>query len=213
MVSLSRSERTALCNAALEAGESAPTLCGKWSVKDLVIHLLLRERDPLGAPGILVPKLEFLADRSARRLAKQDFVTLVERLRNGPPRWSPFSLPPLERAVNTLEFFVHHEDIRRAQPGWTQRDLTEHEQKVIWKAISVAGKGLVRSAGVPVRIRWPREQHVREAVLRPGSEGVCVSGPPTEVAMFVFGRPEHGPLEFEGPARAVRALRKGDLGV
>ena len=69
MVSMSRSERAALCNAALDAGESAPTLCGDWTVKDLVIHLLVRERDPLGAPGILVPQLEWLARRAERRAA------------------------------------------------------------------------------------------------------------------------------------------------
>ena len=70
MESMSRTERAALCNTALEAGEQAPTLCGRWTVKDLVIHLLVRERDPLGAPGILVPQLEQLTDRSARRLAR-----------------------------------------------------------------------------------------------------------------------------------------------
>ena len=42
MEPLSRSERAALCNSALEAGESAPTLCGGWDVKDLVVHLLVR---------------------------------------------------------------------------------------------------------------------------------------------------------------------------
>ena len=41
MEPLSRSERAALCNSALEAGETAPTLCGGWSVKDLVVHLLM----------------------------------------------------------------------------------------------------------------------------------------------------------------------------
>src|SRR3954471_21694632 len=102
MQSMSRTERAALCNAALESGEQAPTLCGRWTVKDLVIHLLVRERDPLGAPGILVPQLEALTGRSSRRLADQDFSSLVERVRQGPPKWSPMALPPLDRALNTL---------------------------------------------------------------------------------------------------------------
>ncbi len=42
---------------------------------------------------------------------------LVERLRNGPPRWSPYAVPKLDTMLNTLEFYVHHEDIRRAQPS------------------------------------------------------------------------------------------------
>ena len=69
MEPLSRTERAALCNTALETGEEAPTLCEGWNVKDLVIHLLVRERDPLGMPGIVFPPLEGLTERSARRLA------------------------------------------------------------------------------------------------------------------------------------------------
>ncbi len=213
MESMSRSERAALCNTALEAGEQAPTLCGRWTVKDLVIHLLVRERDPLGAPGILVPQLEKLTDHSARRLARQDFTTLVERVRSGPPRWSPISLPPLDRAVNTLEYFVHHEDIRRAAPDWQPRELTEREQKALWKAIGVAGKGLVRPAGVPVEIRWPQDERVRSAVLKKGANPAVVSGAPSELTLFLFGRSQHGPLEFTGPHDHVRELRRGDLSV
>lgn len=213
MEPMSRTERAALCNTALEAGEQAPTLCGRWTVKDLVIHLLVRERDPLGAPGILLPQLEGLTDRAARRLADQDFSSLVERVRKGPPRWSPMSLPPLDRAVNTLEYFVHHEDIRRAGEHWVPRELTEREQKVLWKAISVAGKGLVRPAGVPVEIRWPRAGRERVAVLRKGDDPAAVSGAPSELVLFLFGRAQHAPLEFSGPADHVKELRRGELGV
>ena len=197
MESMSRSERAALCNTALQVGELAPTLCGDWTVKELVIHLLVRERDPLGAPGILFPPLEKLTDRSARRLQEQDFTALVERVRGGPPRWSPLSIPPLEKAVNTLEYFVHHEDIRRAGPGWIPRELTEREQRTLWSTLGTAGKGLVRRAGVPVQIRW--DEADRSAVLRKGDDPAVVSGPPAELVMFLFGRDEHTGLEFAGP--------------
>ena len=213
MEPMSRTERAALCNTALEAGEHAPTLCGQWTVKDLVIHLLVRERDPLGAPGILVPQLEMLTDRAARRLADQDFSSLVERVRQGPPRWSPLSLPPLDRAVNTLEYFVHHEDIRRASPQWEPRELTEREQRAIWKAIAVAGKALIRPAGVPVEIRWARDQHDRSVVLRRGADPAVVSGLPSELTLFLYGRDQHRPLEYAGPEHHVRKVRRSDLGL
>lgn len=213
MEPMSRTERAALCNTALEAGEHASTLCGRWTVKDLVIHLLVRERDPLGAPGILVPPLERLTDRSARRLANQDFSSLVERVRQGPPKWSPMALPPLDRAINTLEYFVHHEDIRRAGAEWQPRELTEREQKAIWKAITVAGKGLVRPAGVPVEIRWPGIEPARSAVLRKGVKPAVVSGPPAELTMFLFGREQHAGLEFTGDKQSLKALHRGELGL
>jgi uncharacterized protein (TIGR03085 family) len=211
MESMSRSERAALCNTALQVGEEAPTLCGDWKVKDLVIHLLVRERDPLGAPGILLPPLEKLTDRSARRLHDQDFTALVERVRSGPPRWSPLSIPPLEKAVNTLEYFVHHEDIRRASPGWLPRELTEREQRTLWGTASTAGKALVRRAGVPVEVRWPEAG--RSTVLRKGADPAVVSGPPAELVMFLFGRDEHSELDFAGPREHVERLRGAELGL
>jgi uncharacterized protein (TIGR03085 family) len=213
MEPMSRTERAALCNTALEAGEQAATLCGSWTVKDLVIHLLVRERDPLGAPGILVPQLEGLTDRSARRLGQQDFTALVERVRSGPPKWSPLALPPLDRAVNTLEYFVHHEDIRRAGTRWQPRELTEREQKAIWRSVGMAGRGLVRSAGVPVEIRWPGADKERTAVLRKGEDAAVVSGAPGELAMFLFGREQHTGLEFTGSPASVEKLQQAGLGL
>jgi uncharacterized protein (TIGR03085 family) len=208
-----RTERAALCNSALEAGEDAPTLCGMWTVKDLVIHLLVRERDPLGAPGIVIPQLEKLAKRSAQRMADQDFTALVERVRNGPPRWSPMALPPVDRALNTLEFFVHHEDIRRAAPGWKPRELTDREKRVLFKAVAVAGKGLVRPAGVPAEIRWTDGERERSAVLRTGDDPVVVTGEPAELTMFLFGRAQHTGLSFAGPQPRVDKLTSGNLGI
>ncbi len=209
MESLSRTERAALCNTALDAGEDAPTLCEGWTVKDLVIHLLVRERDPLAAPGILVPQLEGLTKRASRRLQKQDFATLVERIRNGPPLWSPMAIPPVDRTLNSLEYFVHHEDIRRAQPGWAPRELTDREQRILFKAASVAGKGLAKPARVPVEIRWTDRERQRSAVLASGDDPVVVTGEPAELTMYLFGRAEHRALDFQGPADRVTQLEQG----
>ena len=68
------------------------------------------------APGILVPPAGG-ADRPG--IARGSPSRTSPRWSSGcarvPPRWSPMALPPLDRAVNTLEYFVHHEDIRRAR--------------------------------------------------------------------------------------------------
>jgi len=213
MEPMSRTERAALCNSALEAGEEAPTLCGVWTVKDLVIHLLVRERDPLASPGILIPQLEKLTERSARRMADQDFTALVERVRSGPPRWSPMAVPPVDRMFNTLEFFVHHEDIRRATPGWQPRELTDRERRTLFKAAATAGKAFVRSAGVPVEIRWTDGEREREAVLAKGDDPVVITGEPPELVMYLFGRDQHTGLSFDGPQEHVDALASADLGI
>jgi uncharacterized protein (TIGR03085 family) len=212
MESLSRTERAALCNTALDVGEHAPTLCEGWDVKDLVIHLLVRERDPLAAGGIIFSPLEKLTDRASRRMADQDFTTLVERVRGGPPLWSIYGLKPLEAAFNGLEYFVHHEDIRRAASEWEPRELTDREQRELWNKVGHAGKALTRPAGVPVELRWPgagRNGEDRTKTLRGGDDPAVVSGRPSEIAMFLFGRKRHQGLSYDGPPDAVAALKKG----
>ena len=215
MEPLSRSERAALCNTALEVGPDAPTLCGDWTVKDLVIHLVVRERDPLGAPGIAIKPLAGLTERASRRLVDHDFTALVERVRQGPPKWSPFALSPVDAAVNGMEFLIHHEDIRRASPGWTTRELGESEQKAIWRGLGGAGKMLVRPARVPVEVRWldgPGEKE-RCHTLRRGKAPAIVTGQPAELALFLFGRDEHQGLEYAGPPASIDALKGSDKGL
>ena len=105
---LARRERHKLCDLALTVGAEAPTLCGDWTVKDLVAHLLVRENRPLAAAGIVVPPLSGLTERSMERMAREDFGVLVEKLRD--PGLTMYRIPPAEVAFNTLEYFVHHSD-------------------------------------------------------------------------------------------------------
>ena len=207
--SLARRERLGLCDTALAVGEDAPTLCEGWSAKDLVTHLLVRENRPLGAVGIAVPALAGLAERDMARYARQDFGVLVEKLRH--PRLTPYALPPVDRLLNTLEYLVHHEDLRRAEPGWEPRELDQRDQSSLWSAIRIAGRGLVRPAGVPVVIR--RSDTGATAVLRKGDDPVVVTGLPSEIVLLLFGRGQVSGLEFEGPAQRIARLRWSDLGI
>ena len=40
---------------------------------------------------------------------------LVRLVRTGPPIWSYFRLPWVDGQLNTLEYYVHHEDVRRGR--------------------------------------------------------------------------------------------------
>src|SRR3954465_12882993 len=105
-----RSERHALCDLLIRTGPDAPTLCQGWTTGDLAAHLLMRERRPDAAPGIVVPLLGGHTARVPRRIARDtSFPRLVELLRQGPPAWSPFALPGVEGSANMVEYFVHHE--------------------------------------------------------------------------------------------------------
>lgn len=206
---LARAERERLCDLALALGADAPTLCGDWTVKELIAHLLVRERDPIGASGIWVPGLGGVTQWAMDRTARGDLGTLVERVRS--PGLSPVNIPLVDKAFNTLEFYIHHEDIRRAQPSWEPRELTSYEQSQIWAALKRLGRGLVRNAGVPVTMH--RSDKDQAVVLKRGSDPVTVSGLPGEVALFLYGRSQHDGLTFEGPEASISTLKSATLGL
>jgi uncharacterized protein (TIGR03085 family) len=203
-----RQERKALADTALAVGAEAPTLCDGWDTKDLVCHLLVRESSPVGAPGIAVSALSGLTDKEMARLRKQPFDDLVARLRHH--RLTFFALPPVDAIVNTLEFFVHHEDIRRAQPGWRRRSLSAASLDTLWQALKAQGAALTRPAGVPVVVR--RTDTGETATLMPGRGAVELSGPVTEIVFYLFGRDQVRDLAFAGPEEKVAKVRRASFG-
>jgi uncharacterized protein (TIGR03085 family) len=210
MTRLARSERTALCDLALRLGADEPTLCEGWTVKDLVVHLLVREGSP-AAVGISVSRLSKLTDAASARIGRRPFDALVGRLRTGPPRLSPFAIPKIDDLANTLEFFVHHEDIRRAQPGWIPRDLGVDTDRTLWSMLGIPGKALARRAPVGVTIEDSTTGESK--VLSDGPPAVTARGPAGEVAMFLFGRTDHAQVDLLGDVDAVRRLRATSLGI
>jgi len=209
MTRLAQTERAALCDVALEVGPDAATLCEGWAVRDLVAHLLIREGSLLAA-GIAVKPLSGLLDREMRRVAARDFAQQVAKLRQGPPRLSPYAVPRLDVMLNTLEYFVHQEDIRRAQSGWTARTHPDDDQKLLWSMVRTAGKGLTRRAPVGVTI----ENSVTGSTvdLNASEPRVTVRGLPSEVVLFVFGRQRQAEVELVGDDADVARLTGTSLG-
>jgi uncharacterized protein (TIGR03085 family) len=191
-------------------GADQPTLSGEWTVKDLVVHLVVREGSP-AALGIAVGPLAWLTEAEYRRVGRRGFPELVGKLRNGPPRLSPYAVPKLDDLSNTLEFFVHHEDIRRAQPAWEARVLGDDEQRLLWAMVRTAGKALVRKA--PTGVTIENATTGSRAVLKGGTDHVVVRGLPSEVTLFVFGRAAQADVELHGPDDAVARLRGTSLGI
>jgi uncharacterized protein (TIGR03085 family) len=132
MPSLAKTERAALCDLLLVAGPDAPTLCEGWSTRDLAAHLVIREGRPDAAAGVVVSQLAGYTKLVQERAARRSFMDLVKTIRTGPPFWNPMRIGPIAEAVNGLEFLVHHEDVRRAQPDWVPRELEDWEQDAIW---------------------------------------------------------------------------------
>ncbi len=208
--SLARTERRALVDLLGALGPDAPTLCAGWTTRDLAAHLVLRETRPDAAPGIVLPALSGRTEQVQQRLAGRPFAELVGRLRTGPPWWSPARLPGLDRATNSVEFLVHHEDVRRAQPGWEPRALNAAAQDEVWSRLSATARLMYRRVPVGVILRRSDGQ---QRVARQGAPAVVVAGEPVELLLHAFGRGSAARVEISGDRAASRTLAAARLGL
>ena len=70
----------------MEVGPDAPTLCEGWLTADLAAHLVIRERRPDAAPGLVLPALSGYMDRVQRSVRdRYSWPELVAKVRSGPP--------------------------------------------------------------------------------------------------------------------------------
>jgi uncharacterized protein (TIGR03085 family) len=151
-VSYSREERLALCALLDKTGPDAPTLCEGWTTGDLAAHLVLREHRLDAAAGVVGGPLAGYTARVQQRIrARTPFGDLVRIIRSGPPRLSVMGLPGMDERANAVEFFVHHEDVRRGAPGWQPRELSGGESDMLWHRLRMA-RFLLRKAPVGVEL-------------------------------------------------------------
>ncbi|WP_073252611.1 TIGR03085 family metal-binding protein [Cryptosporangium aurantiacum] len=210
MPTIAQSERAELADLFEAIGPDAPTLCSGWTTADLAAHLVVRERRPDSTPGIRLGAFAGWTERvRLGALHERGYAGLIRDLRSGPPRWSPFGLPGVDGLANSVEMFVHHEDVRRAQDGWEPRALSAGVQKALWRTLGMA-RILLRSASSGVTLAAPG---IGERVAKAGEPMVVVTGEPAELILFCYGRQQHSRVTIEGDAAAADQLRAADLGV
>src|SRR5262245_49277555 len=143
-LALDAQERRALCDLFDEVGPSVATLLDGWTAHDLVAHLVLRERDLLAGPCLVLPgPFQRFAERRRVRLAQgRDFAWLVARFRSGPPPGF-FRLDWVRSFPSLNEFFVHHEDLRRAN-GMGPRALSPELEAALWRNVRRGSRYLSR---------------------------------------------------------------------
>jgi uncharacterized protein (TIGR03085 family) len=210
MTSVATAEREALCDLFLDVGPDAPTLCEGWTARDLAAHLVVRERRPDGAAGIVIGPLSSYGDKVRRAEADRPWEELVARVRAGPPWWHPARLEPVDRLVNGLEYFVHHEDVRRAQPEWSPRRLDVDLEDALARAVAAGGRLLIRKAGVGITLESDGREPIR---LRDGPPDVVIRGPLGECVLYVQGRKSVAQVELDGPPDAVARVEAAPFGL
>jgi uncharacterized protein (TIGR03085 family) len=215
-VTFAKSERAALCDLFDARGPAAPTLCEGWLTHDLAAHLWIRETDPIAASGIVAKPLSGLLDRRMADVKQRwEFAELVERIRNGPARFSVFALPGVDEPANATEFFVHHEDVRRAgDEPLPPRDLGSAVEDWMWKRLKLLGRGFFRRAqvGVVLERAGTAGQYEPEAIRAvSGASIVTVIGKPSELMIFAHGRDGAADVQLIGEPDALDLLHSADL--
>jgi uncharacterized protein (TIGR03085 family) len=214
-VTFARTERAELCDLLDQVGPDAPTLCDGWSAQDLAAHLWVREADPLAAPGIVAKPLAGLTERRmAEAKTRWTYAELVDRVRQGPARLSVFAFPGVDEEANTVEYFVHHEDVRRAQadPG-SPRELDPEVEDWMWRRLKLMGRAMFRRS--PVGVVLEREQPA-ESVDEPqtiramaGGQTVTIVGRPSELMLYAHGRRDQADVRLIGDDDALAQLAAG----
>ena len=182
---VSKSERAALADLLEQLGPDRPTCCEGWTTRDIAAHVVVRDRRPDAGPGLVLggPLRTWTQRLHARTRSARPYGVLVAELRSGPPAWLPSSWPAVDRVLNGAELVIHHEDVRRAQPEWTVRELSREDQDAVWTATAFYARRAGGRRGVVLR-----RSDVPGEERRVGAAGRLVLGEPMELLLWAAGR-------------------------
>jgi uncharacterized protein (TIGR03085 family) len=195
--SLAQRERSALCDLLGDLGPDAPTLCEGWRSADLAAHLFIRDHRPDAIPGTRLKFAPVQAWTKRVQDGARDTLTwdsLISKVRGGPGA----VMRPFDKGVNTLEYFVHHEDLRRAQPGWEPRALAPEDETALWSQLGRLRTAALLSSTIfhhppaAARLEAPGKPPL---LLTKGGTGTVVQGPVGELVMWLNGRKQAARVE------------------
>jgi uncharacterized protein (TIGR03085 family) len=217
LVTFAKSERAELCDLFDKVGPRAPTLCEGWDTHDLAAHLWIRETDPVGASGIVAKPLSSLYERRMTEIKQRwEYPELVDRVRRGPARFSIFAIPGVDEGANTTEFFIHHEDVRRAGDSpQTSRQLGKDVEEWMWRRLKLLGRAWFRRVQVGVvleRLGSADADGAPETIRAvSGASTVTLVGSPSELMLYAHGRTKVAEIKLVGEPEAIEILNSADL--
>jgi len=186
-----------------EVGPDAPTLCTGWNTAVLAAHLVSRESSLLA--GAFGPALAPAGNRAMARALRRSFAENVHRFRRG---GMLSQTGRLGEALHLLEFVVHREDVRRAQPhpGPQANDGADAVRgaAVFEQLRRHAGRlGRTIPAGIGLLLRSSRHGAID---VRRGPAVIVADGDPVDLALWLFGRTEASAVAIDlygGPAKML----------
>ncbi len=189
----------------LSVGPDAATLCEGWTTRDLAAHLVVRLTRLDAAPGIAIRQLAPHLRRVQDQVVRRDWPDLVAQVRR-----RPWWLGPADEAINRIEYFVHHEDVRRAQPQWQPRELAPEFADALWSRIRRQARLALRRTPATVTVTAPG---LGSVTAGRGGPRVDLVGTPGELMLFLLGRQDHTVLELAGPDEITGRMRTARFGI
>ncbi len=187
-MTFSAAQRNKLKELFLQLGPNAPTLCEGWETKDLAAHLWIRENRVDAAAGMFISQLQPRLERLTEETLARDYETVVQEWAAGPPRWFKAG----DAKMNTMEHFIHHEDVRRANGMTDPQPLSEAANRQLYAALKLFSSSKLRKSQSPVVLYPCGFDRIivadKKGVSENGSDVTRISGEVGELLLWVSGR-------------------------
>lgn len=187
-MTFSAAQRNKLAQLLIELGPDAPTLCDGWETKDMAAHLWIRENRVDAAAGMFISKLENRLENLTQETLSRNYEDVVKEWAAGPPRW----LKGIDTKMNTMEHFIHYEDVRRANGMTEPQPLSDAANKQLYSALKMLASSALRKSASPV-VLHPRgfDRIVtadKKGISANGGDVIRVSGEVGELLLWASGR-------------------------
>ena len=189
---LRNAQRDEFCRVLSMVAPDAPTLCSGWTAFDLAAHIWILNHEPLAWAGMLLPPFSWLTDREIRRTKERfSYAGLVEEIRTGPASFACMPTDPREDHRHSLgEYFIHTEDVRRPN-RLPKQEISPDLAEALWQRLRTASWQLHPFASW--EFRTPQGGHGR---IGRGPVTKQITGEPSELLMWVYGRTEAARVEI-----------------
>ena len=174
------------CDALAAVDPGAATLCAGWSAHDLALHLWSIKREPLAWAGMVLPALAPLTRRRAELIRRRwPYGDLIDQLRSESGAIACMPLDRWEDHRHALgEYYVHTQDVARPH-GLLQPAPDGELEEALWLRTCTAARILRRRLPAGLVLEHPDG---RRAASGRGRPEVVVSGAPSELICWVYGR-------------------------
>lgn len=169
-------------------------------------------------------RLQAVAQRQIDDLvAREPYPQLVRAVERGPswkdatwpvPTSIVWSVPLVRERANLLEYLIHNEDVRRAQPGWAPRTLPAEVQTEVWRRLPATVRLTMRALPLGVALARPGQGgEVRTGRAKRHGVAVTVTGEPVELALFAFGRHAVARVDYDGEPGDIATVLGTRMGI